>query len=1776
MITRKMFRSLLMVIGMSLISSIPLKADLLTNHKCVTGDTNPKCACQPVGTMVGIGCAWAKIDAGPLKPSSSVRSALFRMGEETLSEVSYTPQAISFVAGYAMKSVSHELTRDGVPQQVILVSEQGVPFAVKFTDGETIGVPVFGEDWVMKLRVFMVDANGWSTLKDVAYYDLYTGEGELYRFNACKTSSQYMQLVLHRTVSGRDETYQDMGIEVIRDGSGNMRQVLLPSRLVDIVVSNGCNYAMNFYSLSGLQGGKDTNGCYQIKLGAVPFEHWTFGNPNPATMSKLSIQRTIGTKLTVYDFAYNSDGGAWSLDTGDGSSIALHSKKDTRWNDANTERIETSTLMAADGTVISRSQERIKAIGGIVPGEGVTERITDPSGANLTNTFSYNSAGLTETAVNPDGSWNWYGYDSARRITTDLTAFKDSALTSNFAVAHAVISDYTPVDPQDSPRLNDQLPRTVTESVRGTVVAKTYRAYQTLADRALQETVEKAVDLTSAYGDARNLKTVTTYYGTNTANRQIGRIATVVYSDGRIDTLTYDYGTFQPAAGEIPPSFQQDDSGSYWRETVVHGTTTNPGGIAGKTTKESRIMDSMNEPVLDEVWVCNGDSFDRVSWITRSFDDWQHPILVLKSSGEKVEASWGGNCCGKEWEIGPDGTELDYGYDLLGRMINMTKKGTTTNEVDLVTNYTYDSEGRRLAETRVGGTLTQPVAANIYDRAGRLISTTNGQGIVTTYGYNGTTRTVIQGGITNTDISYLDGQSKSTAENGNTKSFSDYGVNEDGTRWTQSFTGPQGNISPSWQKTTTDFLGRSILREKSGYGGAALTNTYYYNSKGQLIRTTSNQQPATIFEYDELGQQTRSGLDIDNNGVLDLAGPDRVTESASWFGQDDSGDYWQCRASILYASNNSATPATNSVQKTRITGLGTSSDLGLRVSDLVTLDILGNPTVSRTYINRAFKTVTQSVTSPDSTNAATQVTINGLLSSSISKTGVYNNYGYDALGRQISSFQGGQSDLRMVGSYTSYNAKGQVASTMNVSSNLTTYFYDDQGNRAQVTDALSNSTYTAYDVDGRVLATWGATYPVAYDYDDYGRMTAMYTLRDSSLVISNYSSFITHTSSFDRTAWLYDQATGLLTNKLYADGHGSTYTYTSDGKLRTRTWGRGVVTTYSYDSLNQMTNISYSDSTPVVVFAFDRLGRQTTITDGTGSRTFTFNDALQLATETNAQGVLQYAFDSLGRSAGFDFGPDYSVRYGYDALGRFSTVSRNVGSFSMATYSYVPGSGLISGYATDSGFSAARSYEPNRNLITSITNSFGGVQLRRFDYVNDAVGRRVQRADYDLSVVISNLFAYNMRSELEDAVMGANRYNYRYDPIGNRRSATNNAEALAYAANSLNQYTNITGSSAISNPSYDLDGNITSYKGWTFTWDAENRLVLAYYATTVVSNSYDYMSRRVSKTVSSPTSSFIPHTSSFLYQGWAMFEETTSSSTNSYVYGLDLSGTSQGAGTIGGILSANFNGLTAFFAYDANGNVTALVGTNGEFLAQYQFDPYGSTISKSGSLADVNPFRFTTKYLDGETGLYYYGYRYYMPETGRWLGRDPIGEKGGVLLYNYCGNNAIVRVDFLGKSFDLQSTFTVVWPGSVLVHKAHVSMLLNTSMFDPRKCDLSTTSVQQDVEEYYSLIDASHEHQHVSDFYYVGYEQLKDYVRSLEGRYCCPKAKCLAELAVFFAPQVYYWLSHYYTTVSTDLTWPLNAAEYDKYQAQAVYELEQYDKAKAALDQKLAQCNALP
>ena len=160
----------------------------------------------------------------------------------------------------------------------------------------------------------------------------------------------------------------------------------------------------------------------------------------------------------------------------------------------------------------------------------------------------------------------------------------------------------------------------------------------------------------------------------------------------------------------------------------------------------------------------------------------------------------------------------------------------------------------------------------------------------------------------------------------------------------------------------------------------------------------------------------------------------------------------------------------------------------------------------------------------------------------------------------------------------------------------------------------------------------------------------------------------------------------------------------------------------------------------------------------------------------------------------------------------------------------------------------------------------------------------------------------------------------------------------------------------------------------------------------------------------------------FFYDDWNLIEERIAytngtTSTIHYYWGKDFSGTLQGAGGVGGLLYQTIDGAIYIPCYDNNGNITKYVDADGNIVASYTYNAFGKLISKSGALADFFRHRFSTKYFDTETGLYYYGYRFYHHILMRWLNRDPIEEDGGLNLYGFCGNNHVCRYDKDGRAY---------------------------------------------------------------------------------------------------------------------------------------------------------------
>ena len=1172
-----------------------------------------------------------------------------------------------------------------------------------------------------------------------------------------------------------------------------MRQVRATEGLLDIVTNNDYAYEIRFYAAAVV--GAKANGLYGVQ--GDPIKVLEVRNPDEAADSnRLWITETVTGHTNRTEFIYDGDFQTWGLSKGDGLSVETLLTEDL----GNGYRLETRHTMDSNEVTVAQSETMFYTFAW---GEGVVGRWVECGNAQLvTSNDYYNNAaepgryGQLCQEVHSDGSWTSYDYDTNGRVTSVVSPWKSVPAGTSAGQAKAEYRSYASVDQNDTIAVRPWEPRLVRETVLNVEVGRTYFAWYVNGNGETVRIEERCGAPGADYGATGNLRTTTVYYPTNTTDGSAGQVKSVTYPDGRYELSEFELGAWQ-ADSENPTNgnFYVGQGSDAIRRITLHASTANPNGLVNRSLKDVEVLVN-GRSVLNETYLLTAQEDVRIAYVVRVLDAFGHVTAEVKSDGRRTDATWA--CCGKDYEKDEQGLERYYLYDALNRLESTEQAGVTAGEYPaqaaIYWTYAYDAAGRMLREERQAGGLSQ-ITSNTYDLADRLLGKTDSAGLVTACAYSESPKQVqetLPGGATRVTEQFADGRLASVTGTAQTPMYYDYGVNEDGTQWTVEYKGSSG--SPCWTKTTTDLLGRTIRVEKPGFNGSE-TNEYFYNSKGQLIRQSTAGGPQSLFAYDELGNQIQSGLDINANGELDLAGTDRISETDTSYAYYSS-DWWKETVNRIYATDNNSTAITNAITRQRLTGFAANT-----IAETVSVDAYGNQTTASTVLDRSAKKVTQTTTLPDSSSNVVTVMVNGLVQSQTSKSGITTTYGYDSLGRRNSV-----TDARLGNSVTHYDSHGWVDYVEDAAGNQTTFTYDSAtGRKVSQIDAMSNTTYMSYSAFGQLEKTWGSgAYPVSYNYDAYGRMTAMSTYRGGSDWSS--ASWPANPGTADTTTWMYNEATGLLTNKQDAAGQSVTYTYATGGKLASRTWSRLVggaqcAATYSYNDAGDLSELNYSDSTPDVSFTYDRLGRQKTAESSVSAHTFAYNGLL-LDTETiissAGTNVIDRSYDGYGRAAGFDLSDtSYAVQYGYDAFGRFNSVSSSVQSVSsVVNYSYLANSDLISSLTSDLGPLTSRSYEDHRNLITQIKNEFGTNVISQFDYLNDAAGRRTRRIDLG---IVTNDFGYNTRSELISAVMGANVFGYAYDPIGNRLTSawypvTTNEEPGTtnwYSANSLNQYTQL-------------------------------------------------------------------------------------------------------------------------------------------------------------------------------------------------------------------------------------------------------------------------------------------------------------------------------------------------------------------------------------------------
>ena len=198
---------------------------------------------------------------------------------------------------------------------------------------------------------------------------------------------------------------------------------------------------------------------------------------------------------------------------------------------------------------------------------------------------------------------------------------------------------------------------------------------------------------------------------------------------------------------------------------------------------------------------------------------------------------------------------------------------------------------------------------------------------------------------------------------------------------------------------------------------------------------------------------------------------------------------------------------------------------------------------------------------------------------------------------------------------------------------------------------------------------------------------------------------------------------------------------------------------------------------------------------------------------------------------------------------------------------------------------------------------------------------------------------------------------------------------------------------------FDDNGNLIDDGIFHYFWDALNRLVkttLSSDHNIIISEcSYDALNRRVQKTVSN--SGDLNGTTRYIYSGWQVIEERDGSDNllRSYTYG----------NYIDEPITMTDSTDTYYYHTNTLYSVAAVTDSSGDVVEQYRYTPYGKPTILDGQGQEIatsaigNAYLFTGRRLDPETGMYYYRYRYYSAELGRFVSRDPIGYVDGMNLY---------------------------------------------------------------------------------------------------------------------------------------------------------------------------------
>ena len=1540
---------------------------------------NPECKC-PTDDAVENGCVLISLDLGRTTPWTGSDSVKLKIRTTKASPSLSTPSQLKLVLGYSFMYVGSDQTAAGAPRFVFFAQSAGRTLSFQFADGSSVGVPSPGMYGESKTRLQMVDAEGWATLANPAYYDLYPGDGSVYRFSASPAAPDFGNLVHRIDPRGVLSTWEDMGVMALRDASGNIRQVATRTRLADVQTLSDTHYTVTVYPLDAEPDTDPDTGLFVLP-------QWDPTRVLDVSQGSSPLELLVGFQKGTGDmrqYRYVEQNGEWTLVKPSG----LVDSKEIFYSADEMGARRLHLIRSPEGELLRRTEMNFAS----TPwGWAMTNRIEGiPGDATRTTSWSFYedgpNRGEIREKITPTGNRILYEYDDKNRVVRESMPL----------VEEETLYSYEPVDSSDPPLLCDTRPRCVVRKMQGIEIQRTYYVYGTNG----VDVVERVGEQGAAYGGTNVLRTVTTYYPVTGAITD-GLVQSVRHEDGTIDNYAYDL------------------SDGIWTETVTHVHEQAPDIVPMRTTRSVRVFNALGQLVDSRTDLCTigvEDLVPQADWtpierLQYAYDIDGNEIRREDLAGRLWTAEWAGNCCGKVSETDWQGITTVYSYDDEGRLIAIA----VTQPTPLVTIFAYDWIGNLVASyaTNMVDAIGIPATRHQYDSLGRLVFKMDQQFNQVHFRYldnENRISTVFTTGLSEFRTFDVIERLVEESNSAGWKHSIEYGVTSNGVIWQKDlFWENQNNWR--WTKIYFDMFERIICEEQSDNSGSTHVKGIAYDSFNRSQSETSyslssdNQradESSTITQFDRDGSTLFVALDVNGNGAIDFEGEDEIRGYHKFFCVTNSM-IWRQQEVLEFPIFFSSNCVVSETERECL------SESGFHFGMIEKSNQNGERTVEKSFWDRNAGIRGVAICDSNSHVIERAVYQYGRLTETVLNGGSTNRFDYDGLGRRIRT----TNERGTVLGY-SFSDRNLVTNIVRNGTVFRSYRYDPFGRVEEVSDADGVLQQFAYDERNNLVGKMERNGGMRFAYDENDRMVSMSPLGADGTI-----------QRAKTIQWSYSLETGRLQKKTFPDGSFIGWKFGAEGHLIAKTKESGTTILFTYDSARRLIRIEYDDNTPDVTIRYDRLGRISQIYDENGlTNSFTYVGVMKKPTIEIQNGYrLIRSYDGEGRCTKLEVPALFTTSYKYASGSAVSEIhSSAFGQGDEICFQYSSETGLMSPTAMtcSGGFGWQKSIEQNSGLVSSVEYFLQSEPIVREAYRRNQWDRIVEKNNWNGLLNVTNHIdiLYARSGELKAAVESTERYDYEFDCFGNRLVRVFNSETNRFEANDLNQLFQREPFVSDNQYCYDLNGNLVSdVSGFHYTWDANNRMISASNTIWRIGFIYDYRNRIVEKIVNDMVSSretiyrFLWDENNIVAE---IIEQPGTTNVCVNVWGLDIEGSLSESGGVGALLCVRTDNNVFYPIHDSLGNISSYVSTNGGIVAHFKYGPFGELVSEEGDLADMFPFRYASKHWCPYTKLVEFERRRYSPILGRFLSRDPMGELKNMNLYAYAVNDPVNRWDYLG------------------------------------------------------------------------------------------------------------------------------------------------------------------